>query len=98
MTFFNSGVVVRVSAIFTNSAGTAADPATIKFSYTAAALGVTTTYTYVTDAALVKSSTGNYYVDIDSRESGGMYDWRFFSTGSGQTSNQDKFYVRPATV
>lgn len=97
--FFDSGVVIRVAAVFTNSAGTAVDPTTVKFSYRADALAVTTTLTNGIDAALVKSSTGNYYVDVDSRESSGQFDARFFATGTNQASSADiRFYVRPSPV
>ena len=88
------GVVVHCEAVFTNSAGTATDPATVKFAYQAAAIASTTTLTYAVDAALVKRTTGTFYVDIDTGESAGEYDWRWFATGTGQAAEQGTFYVR----
>lgn len=88
------GVVLHCEAAFLNSAGAAADPATVKFAYQAAAIGVTTTLTYGVDAALVKKSTGVFYVDMDTGESAGEYDWRWFTTGTGQAAQQGTFYAR----
>ena len=88
------GVVLHCEAAFVTSAGTATDPATIKFAYQAAAIGTTTTLTYPTSAALVKKSTGTFYVDIDTGETSGEYDWRWFATGTGQAAEQGTFYVR----
>ena len=88
------GVVVHCEAVFTNSAGTATDPATVKFAYQAAALATTTTLIYLTDSALVKRTTGTFYVDIDTGETAGEYDWRWFATGTGQAAEQGTFYVR----
>lgn len=96
--FIPYGAVAHVSALFYNSTGSLADPSVVKFSYTAAALGVTTTLTYGSDAALVKAGTGSYFVDVSTSESGGQFDWRFFATGTGQSAVQDRFYVRPATT
>lgn len=93
MTFFELGDSVRVTAIFTDSAGTLADPTTVKFDYLNAAIGTATTYTYPT--VIVKASTGTYYVSIDTAESAGLYDWRFYATGTGQTADTGRFYVRP---
>src|SRR3990167_4120397 len=75
-----SGVVAHCAALFYDSTGVLANPAVVKFSYTAAALGVTTTLTYGTDVALVRVATGSYIVDVDTRESAGQYDWRFYAT------------------
>lgn len=88
------GVVVHCEAVFTASSGTATDPATVRFAYQAAAIGTTTTLLYGTDVALVKRTTGTFYVDIDTGESAGEYDWRWFPTGTGQAAEQGSFYVR----
>ena len=96
--FMPKGVVFHCEAVFVTSAGTATDPATVKFAYQAAAIGTTTTLTYGTDVALVKKSTGTFYVDIDTGETAGEYDWRWFTTGTGQAAEQGEFYVRsPST-
>lgn len=91
---FDKGQTVHVAAIFLNSAGSAADPSVVKFTYRAAALAISTTLTYGTDAALVKSATGNYFVDLDTSESGGVWDWNFYATGTGASADSDQFYVK----
>lgn len=64
MNVYDRGDVVRVSAAFTNPAGAATDPTTVRVLYKYFESAVTT-LVYPTDAALVKDSTGNYHVDID---------------------------------
>jgi hypothetical protein len=95
---FDMGQRVRVNAVFTTSLGTAADPAVVKFSCRAQALGFTTTLVHGTDASLEKHSTGTYSVDIDTTESGGLWDWKFYSTGTGAAADSDQFYVRPTVA
>ncbi len=95
---FDFGQAVQVQAVFLNSVGTAADPAVVKFSYRAQALGFTTTLVYGTDVALAKASTGNYFVNLDTTESGGLWDWNFYATGTGASADSDQFYVRPTAA
>ena len=92
---FDFGDLVRVSAVFLDSTASAINPTTTKFQYYAEALAVTTTYTYGSDAALVRDSTGHFHVDIDTNESSGVIKWRFYSTGTGQAAQESSFYVRP---
>lgn len=96
--FFDYGELARISTTFANSVGTAVDPAVVKFRYYSQALAAGTTYTYGTNAALVRGSTGFYYVDIDTNESAGLWYWDFYSTGTGQAADQGTFYVRPANA
>lgn len=92
MNVYDVGDLVRVTGAFTNSAGTALDPAVVKFKFTNPA-GVTTTYTFGTDAQLVKDSTGNYHVDLDASVKG-TFRYRWFSTGNGQAAGEHKFFVK----
>jgi len=80
---FDIGDLVRVSAAFTDSAGMAA--------------GTTTTLTYGVDAALVRDSAGNYHADISATDDGDWH-YRWYSTGSGQASEEHWFRVRPQVV
>ena len=89
--FFQVGDLVRVTGTFTTLAGAATDPTAVFFSYKTPA-GVTTTLTYGVDAALVKSSTGVYYVDVNVTAAGNWY-YRFYSTGTGQTADESYFSV-----
>lgn len=93
---YDLGDLVRVTAVFTNSSGTAIDPTVVICKYKDPS-GNTTTLTYGTDVALVKDSVGNYHTDINCDEAG---DWlyRWYSTGTGQAAEQHWFRVEAAKV
>ncbi len=93
-TTYPIGAVVQIATLFATD-GVAVDPSAVFFTYKPVALGTATTLTYGTDAALVKDSTGNYHVNLDTSLYGGSWNWRFFSTGTGQSSAESSFYVRP---
>lgn len=71
---------VRLTATFKNSSGTVTDPTTIKVKYKTPA-GVETTKTYVTDAEVVRSSTGIYYIDLTLTQTG-RWHYRWEGTGT----------------
>jgi len=96
MASYDLGDVVRQTGSFTNSAGAAADPTGVTFSYTDPA-GTTTSLVYPTDAALVKDSTGVYHVDITASTEG-IWRWRWLSTGTGAASTEGQFAVVRTTV
>ncbi len=93
---FDIGDLVRVSAAFTDSAGMAIDPTAVYVKYRTPA-GTTTTLTYGVDAALVRDSAGNYHADISATDDGDWH-YRWYSTGSGQASEEHWFRVRPQVV
>lgn len=88
---YDVGDLVRCTGTFTDQSGTALDPTAVYFSFKNPS-EVTTTYQYGVDVQLVKSSTGIYYVDINANDVGIWY-YRFFSTGTGQTANEGLFTV-----
>lgn len=95
MNRYQKGDNVRCLATFTNvSTGAVADPSTVTFSVRSPS-GVITTYTYGTDAEVVKSSTGVYYVMVDANEVG-IWHYRFASTGTGKAADEEKFEVEPS--
>lgn len=96
MTEYTLGKVLRETGTFTNSGGTVADPGTVSFSYTDPS-GSVTSYTYLTDAQLVRQSTGVYYVDIPASLEG-IYRWRWLSVGTGAASTEGQFAVVRTTV
>ena len=88
---FDKGDRVKVSVSFAVN-GVAVDPATVTMKYQDPSANETT-LVYGTDAALVKSGTGQYYVLVDADESGQWY-VRYSTTGSYQTAIEAGFYVR----
>lgn len=88
---YHVGDLIRVSAEWTNSVGAATDPAAVFCQYKDPG-GNTTTLQYLVDAALVRDSEGNYYVDIDADEAG-TWRYRFYSTGTGQGASRPKGIV-----
>ena len=95
-TVYDQGALVRVTAAFTNSADAAIDPDVVNLSFKNPA-GTVVTYVYVTDAELVKDSTGNYHVDIDAATAGTWY-YRWWSTGAGQAARERAFDIRAANA
>jgi hypothetical protein len=94
---YDLGDLVRCSAPFTNTAGTAIDPTAVFFKAKDPEGTAVGPYTYGVDAALVKDSTGNYHVDLDASKPGTWY-YRFYSTGTGQASAEGSFTVAPSNV
>jgi len=81
---YDLGDLPRITGTFTNAAGVVLDPTAVFCTYRSPA-GVLTTLTYGVDAALVKDSTGVYHVDI-SATLAGVWQYRFYSTGTGQAA------------
>lgn len=85
---YDVGDVVRCTATFSVS-GTNTDPSAVTFKYKAPS-GTITTYVYGTDAQLVKSAVGIYYVDV-TVSAPGSYAYRFSSTGTGRAAAEGRF-------
>jgi len=88
---YDIGDVVRCSVTFATVAGTSTDP-------TAVTVYVhkpthTSSYVYGTDAEVVKSDTGDYYVDVTVDESG-FYPVRWVGTGTLVAAEEHYFQVR----
>jgi hypothetical protein len=92
MAIYDIGDRVRCSAAFTNLAGVATDPTTVTFKVRTPA-GVETEYVYGTDAEVVRTAAGAYYVDVTLTASS---DWsvRFVATGSLITATEQTVRVR----
>jgi hypothetical protein len=85
------GDLVRISGTFTTMGGGYVDPSTVVVAVQLPS-GTTTTYTYLTDAALVRDSTGHYHVDVTVTATGTwIYTWT--STGTGQAVESGSFIV-----
>jgi hypothetical protein len=92
MNRYDVGDKVRCTGTFETAAGTDVDPAAVLFAVRTPS-GATTTYTYGTDAEVVKSATGIYYVDVNITEAGVWY-YRFYSTGTGQAAGEESFEAK----
>jgi len=94
MAVYDRGDLIRCSAAFTDADDNAQDPTAVYFKFKDPG-GNITTYTYGSDAELVKDSTGNYHVDVNADEVGTWY-YRFYSTGTGQAAGESEFDIQPS--
>lgn len=94
MNSYNFGDLVRIAGAFATAAGTATDPGTVTVYYRPQG-GTVTTLVYGVDGAVVKASTGNYYVDISANVAG-IWHYSFRGTGSGQSADEHYFEVTPS--
>jgi len=89
---YDVGNLVHCYGAFKNCDAEGIDPSNVYFKFKEPS-GEITTYTYGTDAALVRDSIGDYHVDVDVDEAGTWY-YRFYSTGTGQAAAESNFVVR----
>ena len=94
-TTYDVGDVVRMTGTFAQN-GTATDPSTVAIQIRTP-VGAVVTYTYGTDAEVVKSSTGVFYADYTVTGSGQHW-YRWVSTGTGAAAEEGHFEVRPTKV
>jgi len=84
---------VRIAANFQDEERIDIDPDTVKLRILSPS-GVETTYVYGTDDALVKASTGDYYVDFKPAQSG-RWSFRWETTGTNkETAPEGEFVVQ----
>ena len=94
------GQLVRLSATFTDAAGAAADPDTVRLLHKPmSAPGATLqTLTYPGEGtSIVRDSLGQYHADISMDDPGTHY-WRWESTGDAQAAAQGQFSVASALL
>ena len=92
--------LVRVSVVWTDADSVAVDPDIVRFKWRTPN-GTLTTYLYLTDAELVKDSTGNYHVDVTVTNNPGTWYYRFegeTSGGAAQGADEHKFTVLKSNV
>lgn len=92
MLTYDKGDVLRVQGVYTNSFGVAIDPSVPMVSIINPS-GITTTYTYPTDAALVRLSQGTYYTDVRFTASG-KWSVRMHSSGTGEAAEEREYFVK----
>lgn len=96
MESYPEGRLVRLVGNFTTAAGAYQDPSMVRV-VIETPTGVQTSYTYNVGLNVVKDSTGVYHVDIDTTGHPGVWLYRWYSTGTGQTATtDDAFQVLPA--
>ena len=87
------GDLVRVSATFKDAeTEDELDPTEVSLSVCTPD-GEVVTYVYDTDAEVVKEDVGMYYADLDANQTGTWF-YRWWSTGTGQASEEGRFTVR----
>ena len=89
---YDIGDQVRCTGTFTDINGVAADPTVVTFSYRLDT-GDVTALVYGVDAAVKKTSTGIYYVDI-TIATAGTYFFKWAGTGTTIAAGEDWFEVQ----
>lgn len=88
---FTVGDLVVCSASFVDDDGEAIDPSEVGFKVKDPS-GNVTSYVYGDDIELVNDGTGEYHVDVNADEAG-TWNYRFYSTGTGQAAEESTFTV-----
>lgn len=88
---YEIGQLIRITAAFTNAADQPFDPGDVYVTVTPPT-GSPHTLHYGVDGDLVKDSVGNYHYDQPA-EVAGIYDFRWYSTGSGRAASKGRFIV-----
>ena len=93
MATYDKGDLVRLSAIFRDSAGVLADPTAVTLQIRNPGW-VDVMYTYGVGTAIVQDSAGLYHLDYAITTSGRHF-YRWVGTGTVSTTEETSFYVRP---
>src|SRR4051812_27533596 len=88
------GQLVRVNGAFKTGSGVALDPTTVIITIVRPD-GERNSYTYGTDADVIKDSTGNYHINVSATIPGTWVYW-WHSTGTGQAADEQSFVVKAA--
>ena len=93
MATYDQGDLVQVTATFKNaSTGAVLDPTAV-YLKVCAPDHTETIYQYGVGATISRVSTGVYRANIDASQYG-KYQYRWYSTGNGQASEPQSFYVK----
>lgn len=95
MATYTVGDKIRVTVVFAVS-GVSTDPTTVTIRYKTPQ-DIITSWVYLTDIQVVKSSTGTYYADISVTE-GGLWKFRWEGTGTAHGANQSTFTVVASNI
>lgn len=94
---YDVGDTVRATGTFTDplNSDAAIDPAAVYVTVTDPSDNATT-YQYGTDAEVVRSDAGVYYIDIDLDEAG-KWTYRWYSTGTGKAAEKSTLIADPTS-
>lgn len=96
-TIYDVGDLAHLEAVFTiGETGVVLDPTQVFLKYTVPG-GATTTLQYGVDQALVKDREGYYHADVN-LTTAGRWNYRWYSTGTGQAAEESYFDVRTQVV
>ena len=90
---FDVGDVIRLSAAFTSD-DVGVDPDGVVFRVLTPSRAEST-WTYNTDPEVIRSSPGNYYLELEIDEPGTWY-YRIEGTGNYQSADERQFLVSPS--
>lgn len=96
-TTYDIGDKIRETGTFKNASSAAADPTKVYFAYQTPDGTINTSTYSAGTTALTKTGTGVYYKDIATTSSG-VYEYRWYSTGTVHTAQEGYFVVRPKRV
>lgn len=88
---FPKGAVVRIDAEFTDEAGAAVDPTTVRARYKAPT-SAEVALDYGVDVRVVRDGVGLYHVDLEAAESG-TWSYRWEGTGVAQAVAEARFKI-----
>ena len=91
---YDRGSNVRVFATFKSTAGSVADPTSVKLKYRQPG-STETVLTYSTATSVItKTGTGAYYSDLTASKEG-LWVYQWSSSGAVRASDEKQFRVRP---
>lgn len=92
---YNVGQLVRITGIFLDAFGAAADPTTATLSVLWPS-GTSQVYEYGGSPEVVyRDGVGSYFIDLDATESGD-YHYKWEGTGTADSTDEDQFTVFPS--
>lgn len=87
------GNLIKVQAVFKDANGDNQDPATVEVRRLRPGDGSPTTYVYGVDSEVVRASTGVYYIENDTTDLPGTWQFVWNSSGTYQAAGETQFTV-----
>ena len=93
---YQNGDKVRIFGTFQSTGGTALDPTVVRARYQPPG-STTVTRTYSGTTHVVRTGTGQFYLDIPVNVRG-VWRYRWDSSGAGKAASEAQFIVEPGLV